>query len=127
LKAHARGGDALYRYGGEEFLCIFAEQSLESGLLAAERMRTGIQDLAVVHPTNPLGVLTMSGGVAILESGGRGSSSHVLKQADEALYRAKRLGRNRVEPAEVAAPVMASADRAPIRLDGPRRTSPSPR
>ena len=41
LKAQARGGDALYRYGGEEFLCIFPEQSLATGTLAVERMRIG--------------------------------------------------------------------------------------
>ena len=42
LKDQARKGDALYRYGGEEFLCIFPEQSLTTGALAAERMRAGL-------------------------------------------------------------------------------------
>ncbi len=42
LKAQARGGDALYRYGGEEFLCIFPEQSLECGTLAVARMQSAV-------------------------------------------------------------------------------------
>ena len=48
LKDQARGGDALYRYGGEEFLCIFPEQSLATGTLAVERMRIAREALG--HP-----------------------------------------------------------------------------
>jgi diguanylate cyclase (GGDEF)-like protein len=96
LTDHARGGDALYRYGGEEFLCIFPEQSLTTGTIAVERMRESIQGLAIPHPGNPLGVLTISAGMAVLEAGHTTSASAVLKEADVALYEAKHLGRNRV-------------------------------
>ncbi len=92
-----RTGDSLYRYGGEEFLCILPEQSLDSGVTALERMRRGVEALRIGHPGNPGGVLTLSGGVAILQPPTRCSASHVLKAADEALYRAKALGRNRIE------------------------------
>ncbi len=103
LTDHARGGDALYRYGGEEFLCIFPEQSLETGTIAVERMRRSIQDLAIPHPGNPLGVLTISAGMAVLEAGHTTSATQVLKEADVALYEAKHLGRNRVvQPAQVS-------------------------
>ena len=64
LKDQARGGDALYRYGGEEFLCIFAEQSMASATIAVERMRLGIEALAIPHPDNPFGVLTISAGLS---------------------------------------------------------------
>ena len=67
LKAQARGGDAIYRYGGEEFLCIFPEQSLATGTLAVERMRIGVERLAVPHADNPRGVLTISAGLAMLD------------------------------------------------------------
>ena len=97
LEAQARGGDALYRYGGEEFLCIFPEQSLANGFMAVERMRIGLQRLAIPHTDNPLGVLTISGGLAMLDPGHNRPASEVLKEADEVLYRAKQLGRNRVE------------------------------
>ncbi len=97
LKAQARGGDALYRYGGEEFLCIFPEQSLASGTLAIQRMRIGLVRLAIPHTESPLGVLTISAGMAMLDPGRTRPASEVLKAADESLYRAKQRGRNRVE------------------------------
>ena len=92
-----RDGDTLYRYGGEEFLAILPEQSLESGALAVERMRVGIEALAFPHPSSDGGVLTFSAGLALLAAGSKRSSRDVLKEADDALYRAKALGRNRVE------------------------------
>ena len=97
LVGQARGGDSLYRYGGEEFLCIFPEQSLANGTLAVQRMRIGLEQLAIPHNDNPLGVLTISAGMAMLDPELVRSTSEVLKEADEALYRAKQLGRNRVE------------------------------
>jgi two-component system cell cycle response regulator len=100
LKAKARSGDALYRYGGEEFLCILPEQSMASGTHAIERMRAGVERLAVSHADSPRGVLTVSAGVAMLDPDHIRSASEVLKEADVALYRAKQLGRNRVERAE---------------------------
>jgi diguanylate cyclase (GGDEF)-like protein len=97
VKGHTRGGDEVYRYGGEEFLCIFPEQSLATGSLAVERMRFSVAGLAIPHAGTPHGVLTISAGMAVLEPGHPKSASEVLKEADEALYRAKELGRNRVE------------------------------
>jgi two-component system chemotaxis response regulator CheY len=97
LKDQARSGDALYRYGGEEFLCIFPEQSLATGAQAVERMRAGLEGLAIAHAGSPIGVLTFSAGLAVLDPGATRSTSEVLKEADEALYRAKQHGRNRVE------------------------------
>ncbi|MEY2433003.1 MAG: hypothetical protein QOC92_2728 [Acidimicrobiaceae bacterium] len=97
LKRHTRGGDEVYRYGGEEFLCIFPEQSLATGRLAVERMRFGVAGLAIPHAGAPRGVLTVSAGMAVLEPCHTRSASEVLQEADQALYRAKQLGRNRVE------------------------------
>jgi two-component system cell cycle response regulator len=97
LKAQARGGDAIYRYGGEEFLCIFPEQTLTTGMLAVERMRVGVQRLAIPHQINTSGLVTVSAGVAMLDPDHPRLTGAVLKEADDALYRAKQLGRNRVE------------------------------
>ena len=97
LENYARGGDAVYRYGGEEFLCIFPEQSLATGTLAVQRMRIGLEQLAIPHADNPVGVLTISAGMAMLDPGHTRSAGDVLKEADDALYRAKQTGRNRVE------------------------------
>ena len=105
LAYSARSGDSLYRYGGEEFLCIFPEQSLATGNHAVERMRAGVQELAIPHADNPHGVLTISAGLATLGPDQRvRPATEVLKEADDALYRAKRLGRNRVERAAAQSP-----------------------
>jgi two-component system chemotaxis response regulator CheY len=99
LKAHTRGGDGVYRYGGEEFLCVFPEQSLATGALAVQRMRIGLERLAIPHAGSPSGVLTFSAGLSMLHPFRAKSTSDVFREADEALYRAKALGRNRVERA----------------------------
>jgi diguanylate cyclase (GGDEF)-like protein/PAS domain S-box-containing protein len=111
LKEQARGGDALYRYGGEEFLCVFPEQSLTSGTKAVQRMRASIEALAIPHAGVLIGVLTISAGLAMIDPSRIRSAAEVLKEADDALYRAKLLGRNRVEqatPSAVAEPALAN-------------------
>src|SRR6202011_3273176 len=49
----ARSGDQVYRYGGEEFLILLPEQSLDDGLVAAERYRQEIEQLAIPHDSRP--------------------------------------------------------------------------
>jgi len=98
LLDQARAGDALYRFGGDEFVCVLPEQSLATGTKAVERMRLGVERLAIAHTGNGRGVLTFSAGLAVLDPGHRESMKEVLKAADTALYRAKQRGRNRVEP-----------------------------
>ena len=99
LQQEVRAGDALYRFGGDEFLCVFPEQTLSNGESAVQRMRVGVEGLAIPHIGNPYGVVTFSAGLAILDPGHIESASEVLREADSALYRAKELGRNRVERA----------------------------
>jgi diguanylate cyclase (GGDEF)-like protein len=109
LEREARAGDALYRYGGEEFLCILPEQSLAFGVRAAERMRAAVQHLKIPHRYNGTGVVTLSGGVATLNFDDARPCHEVLKEADDALYRAKEHGRNRIEG---IAPMTHAADSA---------------
>ncbi len=103
LKPHAtrcenlRKGDTAYRYGGEELLIVLPEQSLQSATVAAERLRRGVEDLAISHEAKtPSGVVTISVGVAALAPGEGKSLEELLKEADDALYAAKKTGRNRV-------------------------------
>jgi diguanylate cyclase (GGDEF)-like protein len=92
-----RGGDRAYRYGGEEFLVLLPEQTLDRGLVAAERFRQAIEGLAIPHDGNLTNrVVTISAGVASLSRGEVKSAEAWLNEADAALYRAKQLGRNRV-------------------------------
>jgi two-component system chemotaxis response regulator CheY len=87
------------RYGGEEFLCVFPEGDDDGAHDAAERLRAGVEALALPHAGNPpSGVVTISAGLAWLGDGAR-PVDRVLHDADTALYRAKDGGRNRVEVA----------------------------
>jgi diguanylate cyclase (GGDEF)-like protein len=103
LTGQVRGGDALYRYGGDEFLCIFPEQSLSTGTLVVDRMRIGLEQLAIPHPGNARGVITFSAGLAVIDTGHAKPARDLLKEADDALYRAKQLGRNCVARSDAAA------------------------
>jgi two-component system chemotaxis response regulator CheY len=99
LAQETRAGDVLYRYGGEEFLCIFPDQSVLGGIRATQRMRASVHQLGIPHDLTRPGVVTLSAGVAGLDSERIRSIHQVVKQADDALYQAKRHGRNRVESA----------------------------
>jgi two-component system, cell cycle response regulator len=93
-----RNGDQIYRYGGEEFLILLPEQDLEAGLVAANRFRQAIQEIAISHDGNPAnGIVTISAGVASFSGSENQSIEGWLTEADAALYRAKQAGRNRVE------------------------------
>lgn len=101
LGAHARGGDSVYRYGGEEFLLILPEQTLESAGIAAERLRRGVEELAITYPVGTAGaIVTISVGIAAFDPANEMTADDVLKEADLALYRAKESGRNRVVVAD---------------------------
>src|SRR4051794_9580804 len=83
LAATVRGGDTVYRYGGEEFLVLLPEQTLETAALAAERLRAAVEALAVPHPDG--GVVTASVGVAGPAETGE-SAEALVGRADAALY-----------------------------------------
>jgi len=95
LQENVRGSDIACRYGGEEFLLILPETSLETTLRRAEHLREGAGQLRVPHNQGFLSGVTLSVGVAIYPQHGS-TAEGVLQMADEALYRAKRAGRNRV-------------------------------
>jgi two-component system cell cycle response regulator len=90
-----RPNDEVYRYGGEEFLLIMPEQSVETACAVAERHRARIEQLAIPNIASPGTIVTISAGVAAMTTT-RHSIKEWLESADGALYRAKQLGRNRV-------------------------------
>jgi two-component system chemotaxis response regulator CheY len=100
LAQTVRRGDAVYRYGGEEFLALLPEQSIAASERAAERLRQAVEQLEIPHEAKePRGAITISAGVAVLHDAVRGASympDALLKEADDALYEAKEAGRNRV-------------------------------
>ena len=89
--------DFCARYGGEEFaLVLFAPSGLDAGALP-EQLRRDIMSQAVQHAdSDAASVITVSIGSAIAEPGSKRSLAGLIQAADEALYRAKQMGRNRV-------------------------------
>ncbi len=96
LRKALRGGSALGRWGGEEFLAILSDCSHEDALAAAERLRRAIADSPFAIDGKSLPI-TASIGVATTHAPHPSSIDPLLAAADNALYRAKRGGRNRVE------------------------------
>jgi diguanylate cyclase (GGDEF)-like protein len=95
LRNHTRAGDVVCRYGGEEFLIILPEAGLQDTLERAERLRNDVRNIDFHHRGQALGMVTLSVGVAAYPEHGLTSES-LLQAADEALYRAKAEGRDRV-------------------------------
>jgi two-component system cell cycle response regulator len=97
IKKAIRGIDLACRYGGEEFVVVMPETDMAVATIVAERLRWRIasEPFAVAQGTRPVEV-TISIGIAALGCGD--TPATVLKRADQALYRAKRAGRNRVVP-----------------------------
>lgn len=110
LRSHVRAGDIVCRYGGEEFLAILPETSLELVVQRAEHLRSTVAEqmaelLTKERTGETRAPVTMSLGVAVYPAHGD-SAVDLIRAADAALYRAKRLGRNRVE--------VAGANAAPL-------------
>jgi two-component system cell cycle response regulator len=89
-----RATDIAGRFGGEEFGVILPECDLAGALLTAERIREQVRDREISHDGQVIRV-TLSGGVSAVDDS-IASATHALQLADEALYRAKREGRNRI-------------------------------
>jgi two-component system, cell cycle response regulator len=97
IRKSIRGIDLACRYGGEEFVIIMPETDLAVATVVAERLRLRIasEPFSVQQGARNLDV-TISIGIAALA--GADNAASVIKRADQALYRAKRDGRNRVVP-----------------------------
>ncbi len=92
MRAQARQDDGLFRLGGEEFLVVMPETDLAGAVRIAERLRAAMENTRMLEGA----AVTLSAGVAVWDGG---DAESTLKAADQALYRAKQGGRNRVEPA----------------------------
>ena len=98
LDAVARRLGALAaRIGGEEFAVILRQAGVDSGVQLAEELRSAIEHLGIVHSSSQVsGYVTGSFGVCSMVPADGTKGSDLLQRADEALYEAKRAGRNRV-------------------------------
>lgn len=91
-----RATDFAARYGGEEFAVLLPDTSSEGALQVIERARHDVVNLAIPHEHSPTkNVVTFSAGIATYVNGRDNVPTQLIARADEALYRAKDLGRNR--------------------------------
>jgi diguanylate cyclase (GGDEF)-like protein len=102
IKHMIRGGDRLYRYGGEEFLLLMPETTLNAALGAGQRIVKELALKNLPHAYSPLSKITVSAGVASYDGAALTSpklatpnTAQLIENADSALYQAKNDGRNR--------------------------------
>jgi diguanylate cyclase (GGDEF)-like protein len=100
MRNHFRDGDVLCRYGGEEFTVIAPGATPENMAGRIERLRQAIGNLQLRIGAHKLGPVSMSFGLASFVEGDAEEGAEMVQAADEALYRAKREGRNRAVVAE---------------------------
>jgi diguanylate cyclase (GGDEF)-like protein len=95
LKNNARGVDIISRYGGEEFVIILPETDLADAQAVAEKIRKTVESTSFEGGlSQPEGKVTISGGVAVHRQ--NITDEQFIMRADEALYKAKQEGRNRI-------------------------------
>ena len=125
LQQHLRrGGDQLYRVGGEEFAFLLRTHDADAALAHVDAMRQAIVDLGLPHSGTAMLVVSASFGLVLWPPGKRDlPPGDIYKAADDLLYRAKAEGRNRVLCRTLAAAGPASpggkAPRRPRSLSGP--------
>ncbi|HEU4414108.1 MAG TPA: diguanylate cyclase [Candidatus Angelobacter sp.] len=110
LRRSVRTEDIVCRYGGEEFLMVLPDTSLESVRERAEAMRESIAKLELQHAGHALGKITASFGISFSQDGVL-TPDILLRYADEALYESKRRGCNCVSLSDSVANLLASEEK----------------
>ncbi len=93
IKDSVRGSDIVFRYGGEEFVILLADTQLDGAAVIAERVRNGIESHTLAYGMAVLNI-TASLGISCLTA--NDGMDSLIKRADNAMYSAKKQGRNRV-------------------------------
>ena len=96
IKGQTRSYDVPCRVGGDEFAVILPHTSLSDALTVAERIRQAVMNAPTDTVGVPVGIVGASLGVAVFPASGI-SANDLVARADQAMYRAKNLGRNRIQ------------------------------
>lgn len=108
-----RAGDLVARYGGEEFAIVAPATDAKAALKVGRELCAAVEAARIPHDKSPYSYVTVSVGVATANPAGDDSSDVILRNADQALYRAKSQGRNHVcinaEPSLPSAPAPSMA------------------
>jgi two-component system cell cycle response regulator len=96
MRRSLRHFDMIARIGGDEFVVVMPDTSIDVAIKVSERLRTRMQDDPFTVTAAGELPVTISIGVAVSDMV-ETSGSELLRRADEAMYRAKQAGRNRVE------------------------------
>ncbi len=92
--------DMVARYGGEEFVIMLPDTTLKGASLIAEDIRAKVESLKIIHDKSKVAkVVTLSFGVATITPNHNSNYDILISEADKALYKAKKEGKNRVEVA----------------------------
>lgn len=91
-----RPGDLLARYGGEEFTALLPSTTVEGASAAAQRVLERFESECLRHAASPAGRVTVSIGIAAGDPSHAGTVTNLIEAADQALYEAKRSGRDRI-------------------------------
>ena len=98
-----RNEDSCCRIGGEEFAIVLPFTDEAGALTVAERVRAAVLRLKIPHaPSAPIPTMSVSIGVAVSDGRFKTTTKQIYESADQALYKAKRLGRNRIATASTA-------------------------
>ncbi len=93
-----RAEDSAFRYGGEEFVFLLRDCSAAAARLVGERLQVSLRGTPIpLGPEAEARTITFSGGVAAAEAKNQFKTEDLVARADQALYRAKRAGRDRLE------------------------------
>lgn len=91
-----RPTDLASRYGGEEFTVVLTDCTIDGALHVAARIRQAVEAMHIPHKGSDYGVVTVSIGAAAAKPSSDSDAELIVRQADQALYRAKSAGRNTI-------------------------------
>jgi diguanylate cyclase (GGDEF)-like protein len=115
IKDTLRTADDIFRYGGEEIIVVLPEQDSTRSLWVAERLRIAVHNQCVEHKKSVYKVVTISCGVSLLNKDFK-TWETTLELADQALYEAKKAGRNCSRLKDFPPILITSGDSSEIEL-----------